>query len=91
MGGRLKGPTRREPSEQTRGQDPTGRWYEECRALEDRLGYGYEELFRRWKQTALMREAESVARLPREVHEEMAFLNVLEMHDRAGFGPDVAN
>jgi len=91
VGGRLKGPTRREPSEQARGQDETGRWYQECRALEDRLGYGYEVLFREWKQLALMREAESVARLPREACEEAAFLMMLECRDRQGCGIETAN
>jgi hypothetical protein len=90
MGGKFNRTTRQQqPS--TRGQDATGRWYEECRNLEDRLGYGYEELFREWKQLALMREAESVAKLPRDVCEEMAFLMMLEARDRQGCGPETAN
>ena len=82
MGGRL--------SKQV-GQDASGRWYDECRAMEDRLGYSHEQIYRTWKWAALMREAESVARLPREVCEEMAMLNVIDMFEKRGRTIEVAN
>ncbi len=90
MGGKFNRSTR-EQQPTTRGQDPTGRWYAECRDLEDRPGYGYEELFREWKQFALMREAELPGRLPRDVCEEAAFLMMLSARDRQGCGPETAN
>jgi hypothetical protein len=80
MGGRL-----------SREIDRTGRWRQECSALEDRLGYTAGVIYEDWRVTADLRQHRSVAVMAREVHEEMAFLNVLELFDKCGATMDVAN
>jgi len=64
--------------------DKTGRWRQECNALEDRLGYSPGFLYEDWRITADLRERRSICTMPREAHEEMAFLNVLESFDKQG-------
>ena len=59
--------------------------------MEDRLGYGHEQIFRTWKWAALMREAESVAKLPRDVCEQMAMLDMITLFEKQGRTVDVAN
>ena len=60
------------------------RWREQCSALEDRLGYTRGVLYEEWEITVRLRELRSICRMSREVHEEMAFLNVIEQFDKAG-------
>jgi len=60
------------------------RWLDECSALEDRLGFSRGFLYRDWEVTVQIRERRSVCRMPREVHEEMALCNLIELYDKAG-------
>ena len=80
MGGRL-----------SRAIDRTGRWERECTALEDRLGFAPGVLYEDWQITADLRELKSVVRMPREIHEEMAYRDLLALWDKQGATLDVAN
>jgi hypothetical protein len=60
------------------------RWRDECSALEDRLGFSRGFLYEDWRVTVAIRERRSVCVMPREVHEEMALCNLIELYDKAG-------
>jgi hypothetical protein len=59
--------------------------------MEERLGYSPGVIYTDWKVTADLRQRRSVALMPREVHEQMAFLDCIQCFDKGGLTPDVAN
>ena len=61
-----------------------GHWERECNALEEQLGYAPGVIYTDFRVTVLLRERKSVAYMPREVHEEMAMLNVIDLFGRVG-------
>ena len=67
-----------------RGQDADGKYREACKLLALRLGYPLGEVWFTWSQMALQREHESWWRIPRECHEEMAFVSAIEIFDKRG-------
>ena len=60
------------------------RWRDECSALEDRLGFTRGFIYADWLVTTNLRSRRSVCRMPMHVHEEMAFLNMLDAYVKIG-------
>ena len=71
--------------------DTTGEWRARCSDLEGKLGYRPGEIFEDWRATADLRQMHSVAIMPREVHEQMAFLDCLACLAKGGLTESVAN
>ena len=71
--------------------DVNGEWRSACADLEERLGYQPGVIYADWKISADLRQRRSVALMPREVHEQMAFLDCLQCFDKGGLTEATAN
>ncbi len=60
------------------------RWRDECSALEDKLGFSRGFIYADWMVTVSLRDRRSVCRMPIAVHEEMAFLNMIDAYVKPG-------
>ena len=66
------------------GQDHSGKWRKKVDALASDLGYETEGLWYWWSQIAAARELHHAAIMDRDVHEEQAYRNCVEIFDQRG-------